>query len=645
MIRRGVAEGQRDALEHGGSLLAFEEGDTTLVAYALPTGPAAVRGPARLRTDAGFQNSAMGRISRACPCLTWVGDWHVHPMWLPRLSAVDRQTAAEILRNEAAHRSHLVLLLGTAPAWGDAMVLAFVARAATGALAHVERVDLRSVQDDGPEVVRALGHPLRPLAHVLAPGRHAAAKAPRSARARRLPVLAAAPVRPAPRPVVKWLLDVTIGWPLRLLEVAVGGLSYHPLLDEPLLPEPAVPRRRTTMSMPGSKVYALRKLAPMPAPEPRGVVVVPTAVVERLRAAGPDGLPLHGAAEESGGEPFLRVMTTDPHPGLDRLGHGWERRDDVNLGRLDDGALALVVEPVPGATRGGAPLEVVVLDATRYRDRVRALPGAEALLDRMVVLVGLGSVGSDLGARLVRLGVRVVGCDPDRLVTENLVRWGLPVELGHVGRTKAEVWTEVLRHTVPDASVEAHAVDVVRQVGQLAAIVERERPSLLVAATDTADSRRIVNAVAARYGVPALFVALADGAASVRIEVVPDARNGPCHLCAERAEGIAPSGFGGTRRSRTPYASEPEPPPTAVAALPVDVGLGTAVATRIALLLLTGVDPSPWLTHGQQRGNVLFVSLRPDTWVFEEAWDRMVYQVERDRECPVCGDPEADDDL
>ena len=37
-----------------------------------------------------------------------------------------------------------------------------------------------------------------------------------------------------------------------------------------------------------------------------------------------------------------------------------------------------------------------------------------------VMLVGLGSVGSDLGARLVRVGVRVIGCDPDRLIVEKV---------------------------------------------------------------------------------------------------------------------------------------------------------------------------------------------------------------------------------
>lgn len=397
--------------------------------------------------------------------------------------------------------------------------------------------------------------------------------------------------------------------------------------------------------MTASKIYTLRRRSghwPMP---PRAGIVVPSQLLEQLVSHEASGTPLYGSIDEHDERPLLRVSATEPATGLIRLGRAWAHRDCVDLDRLDPGEVALIADSPPRATWDGDPLHVTVLDPARYRDRVRALPGADALLGRTVVLVGLGSVGSDLGARLVRLGVRVVGCDPDVLSVENLIRWCLPVAMDrHVGRTKADVWRERLRDTVPEADVEAHAIDVVRDATRFDAIVASEHPALLVVATDTADSRRVINSAAARYGVGALYVALADGAASVRIESVPDARRGPCHLCAEVAEGIAPSGFGGTQRSRTPYAADTAAGSTAAAALPVDVAIGTALATRIAVVLLTGGDVSAYFTRADQRGNVLFVSLHPRTWVFEEAWDRLVYQVEPAIGCPVCGEQEDDDE-
>lgn len=283
---------------------------------------------------------------------------------------------------------------------------------------------------------------------------------------------------------------------------------------------------------------------------------------------------------------------------------------------------------------------VVDKDPSRYRDRVLALPAAAAILGKTALIAGLGSVGSEIGARLVRLGARVVGCDPDVLRVENLIRWGLPASIEHhAGAPKALVWQEMLEATVPGARVAGHVLDVVQQATSFDALVAATRPDLLIAATDTADSRRMVNAMAARHGVPALFVGLADGAASVRVEVVEDARGGPCHLCATVAEG----GRGGTAdpgaRSRTPYATDrqEEGDARAVPALPIDVALGALIAARIALRMLAGEDFQTLLRNGDQKGNVLFLSLQPGWWVFEDAWDRFVYQVERDPDCPACG--------
>lgn len=373
----------------------------------------------------------------------------------------------------------------------------------------------------------------------------------------------------------------------------------------------------------------LTKLVASARPMPRVALVLDKAVRTACEGWQQEPVPFFGVWDRTGPVPVARARSVSTGEGLEQLG-------EISVATVPPGTLRLAPDAT-GAWLEGASVEVLSGEEDRYRDRVVSLPGVEALRGRTAVLVGLGSVGSDLGARLARVGVRVVGCDPDLLATENLIRWGLPATVAQdVGHLKAWVWEQTLRRTVPDVQVEGHGLDIVAQGQAFAALLERERPDLLIVATDTRDSRRTANAMAATYRIPALFVALSDGAASVRIEVVEDAAQGPCHLCSQRAEGSLADGA--SRGSRMPYAADLAPPPRAVPALPVDVALGATLTARVALQMLAGLSWRELLNHGEQEGNVMFLGLRPGFWVFESMWDRLVYQAERHPDCPTCGE-------
>ena len=363
--------------------------------------------------------------------------------------------------------------------------------------------------------------------------------------------------------------------------------------------------------------------------EPKGVLVVPAYVLSAAKALGGRPSPLHGTRSTEGGEEIVRACSLTPAEDTERVG--------VVLGGgivVQMGEAVLDPSDPPRAAMDGWPMQVVVSDPERYRDRVRALPGAEALVGKTVVLVGLGSVGSSIGASLARLGVRVVAFDPDLLMMENLIRWGLLADHArHSGRRKAFVFTELLRDTVPGALVSAHALDVVREAGRFETLAAEASPSLVIAATDTRDSRREVNALARRLHVPALFVGLSDGARSARFEVVDGP--GACHLCATIGEG---SGMPhATRPSLRPYSTVGADEPKAVPALPANIAVANAMATRIAVGVLAGEGWERFFQNGEQRGRVMFVGLEPEEWVFEGAYDRLVYAPERAAECPACG--------
>ncbi|MCK6549654.1 ThiF family adenylyltransferase [Myxococcota bacterium] len=360
-------------------------------------------------------------------------------------------------------------------------------------------------------------------------------------------------------------------------------------------------------------------------PRPAAIVLGP----EVLR--GRPGEAAFGRVIDDGDERVVVLESLAPRDGLTEQAVIASAGDPLGRGP----GLVLTLEPEASAHADGVPVEVLSRAPDRYRDRVRALPAAEAVRGRRAALVGLGSVGSTIGLALARVGVRLVAFDPDRLSMENLVRWGAPASPADVGRRKVQVFQEQCRDAIPGAEVTAIPLDVVRRAPELDRALRDARPDLLICTTDTRDSRVEVNAAAVRLGIPAMFVALSDGASSVRVEVVEDARRGPCHLCAVRGEeGLELSSR--PRSSRTPYGAGSNEL-SAVPALPVDIALASNVAARIALALLGREDWHRYFVHGEQRGSILFYSLEANWWVFETAWEKLVYAPVRLEDCPACG--------
>jgi proteasome lid subunit RPN8/RPN11 len=168
LLTAAVEDSYVDGDETGGSLLSHEDEAGTILVYALPPGPAPDRGPLHVRTDARYQGAALARVLRRCPGLRYAGDWHIHPMWLPELSATDRATALAILRGECRERGRVLLLLGTWQPGRGPVLLGFSGRmGAQGALAITE-LTLRVIGPrDDDELRRRLGTRLPDLEEAL----------------------------------------------------------------------------------------------------------------------------------------------------------------------------------------------------------------------------------------------------------------------------------------------------------------------------------------------------------------------------------------------------------------------------------------------------------------------------------------------
>ncbi len=162
------AEGAREtSIEFGGSLLASEvEGQPTLIAYAVPTGPFADQGPAHIRTDADYQNRAIQAVASTFSSLTYVGDWHIHPMYMPRLSGTDLATARSMLIEEHTHREHLLLMLCTLGPDGPEL-LGFEVSCPDGGRPIVQNLEIIVVENDASIVQARLEVPLSGLDDLL----------------------------------------------------------------------------------------------------------------------------------------------------------------------------------------------------------------------------------------------------------------------------------------------------------------------------------------------------------------------------------------------------------------------------------------------------------------------------------------------
>lgn len=148
--------------------------------------------------------------------------------------------------------------------------------------------------------------------------------------------------------------------------------------------------------------------------------------------------------------------------------------------------------------------------------------------DKLVVIVGVGAVGSQVALELARCGVgqlRLI--DHDVLEERNLHRHALP--RAYLGRNKTTGMKSYLAHEFPQLIVEAKPWRVasspdIRSLDRLF-----QDADLVIAATDDRGAQRLVGQRALALNVPAIFPALyADGGGEIILQL--NSRF-PCFFC------------------------------------------------------------------------------------------------------------------
>jgi molybdopterin/thiamine biosynthesis adenylyltransferase len=168
----------------------------------------------------------------------------------------------------------------------------------------------------------------------------------------------------------------------------------------------------------------------------------------------------------------------------------------------------------------------IVDDERTPVDFLRDVWPVKDLADALVTIVGVGSIGSATADALAGYAVgRVALVDDDRLLQHNLIRHRAhPRDLG---RFKVNATANRLKAMHPDLEVKPYPLNVIDDADRMRPLFAMS--DVVVCATDGIASRRVVNHLARRAGVPlVLACVLEDGALGEIIRIRP---NTGCLLC------------------------------------------------------------------------------------------------------------------
>lgn len=157
----------------------------------------------------------------------------------------------------------------------------------------------------------------------------------------------------------------------------------------------------------------------------------------------------------------------------------------------------------------------------------------DAIAGKQVLVVGLGSGGSDIALELAKTGVNVSLIDYQRLETHNIVRHAGGIK--DLGRLKTDVVKDLILEKNPYAQVDTFPVDINENLSLL--YDEVEKADLVIVATDGNESR--VNAQKAlvekgKIGIFGRAITRAEGG-----DVFIYRPGGPCYCCAIGADAFA----------------------------------------------------------------------------------------------------------
>jgi len=370
------------------------------------------------------------------------------------------------------------------------------------------------------------------------------------------------------------------------------------------------------------------------------LLTIPDTILRLMLNSAADSGMLYGRLRDDGDVAQVVGLDTAHGDCLCR----WALRDSPKLVQADDQAdrqdgdvLALAGDtPQPwlrAYRRAGAEWLPIASEIIRphadYGARLRGLFEVDSLAQARVAVIGLGTGGSLVATQLARCGVghmRLV--DFDRLAVQNIARH--VCGLDDVGRYKTRALRDLVLNISPVIEVETYEANIIDQPDVLHTVVAG--CDLVVAATDSEQSKLAINRVCWPLDIPAVYGAVYNRAfgGDVFRALPPD---GACYNCfhAVVTEFFAPPP---TSVDLAPGYADPSRLADLVAepGLGIDVGVIALLMTRVALMtLLRSIPttlpdlPTNWLLFGNRR-----------EWIFEKPLESMFVELPKRADCPTC---------
>lgn len=266
-------------------------------------------------------------------------------------------------------------------------------------------------------------------------------------------------------------------------------------------------------------------------------------------------------------------------------------------------------------------------------DRVERLLGTQNLAhlaSKRVGVIGLGSGGGFVAQSLAMSGVgQFVLVDDDTLEMTNVVRH--VADSRDVGRPKAEVVAEIIRHRNPRAQVDVRVGRIEQNMDVLDGL------DLVIAGVDGENAKYIINQACLERDVTAVYAGVYErGEGGDAVIIRP--YNGPCYACwaAELREGLA---VGAGPEGELDYGMiGPEGTLEAEPGLWLHVVRIAATQADLALNeLLSGTD-----IHKTMPANTVIMANAELEIIDGQTslpYTAVWVNIERDPNCLVCGEP------
>ena len=256
----------------------------------------------------------------------------------------------------------------------------------------------------------------------------------------------------------------------------------------------------------------------------------------------------------------------------------------------------------------------------------------EDLHSKSVMLVGVGSGGSEIAINLACSGVGKLDLiDPEKLYPENYIRF--PAGKQDLGRYKVDAVRSMIQERELSTVVDVHYLDVVEDADEFRGMLS-PNTDLVICATDSIRSRRLVNCTAVQMGIDCVIAGTLDnGRIAEVLRVLPF--TSACYECVRLELGAVLDEPAPGEHAATPYVG-PEDVRGEQGVLRMDIAVAAALASHVALQVLNPARfppiPASYIVWGREASRQFSIPFQ-----FEYPFATNFVPIKRRKDCPIWG--------